>query len=514
MAASCSSQAVAGQADRGQVSCSISGELVTLDYGPNASYETIESANEACSRLTAPNEADRGTTTTVAPAEPAPEASPLFSNLAAADFGRIYDESASSVVELIVNDCVGVGTGTAFAISPTDLLTANHVVRGQQSVTVELADGRQLPASVIGTDQWRDLALVRVSEDVFDPLTLAEQSPLPGHPAAAVGFPKGRSKSITTGSITAVGSRFDGVDLDHSVVQFDAAVATGNSGGPILDRNGEVLAVVIAGDPDIEQLAYATDTTDLHSVIQGWSDLGEVQPSLGCTADQSSRLAEQVVDWVAIETDHPEIASVALMYYQWSAGISNNAGDTAYLMLSQRLRSSMDSDWWIDQHLSTVHQSLTVHSVTTLSGNRLSARISFRSTQDGGYGPRAGEWCSDWLLDHTLEWQNGSWRIDGSKRVAGWPQSCGNESWQSADVTTQDFDLECANAYAQVGLAQADLDRWYAAEQEKLQGNLTATTGNISSGFRRQAHGMLATERGQAQQVIDDFRTDIAAVCG
>jgi putative serine protease PepD len=137
--------------------------------------------------------------------------------------------------------------GSGFAYADGRILTAAHVVAGAREVTVRTSDGTELPGTVLGGDPVADIAVVAVDGQV-PPADLALGNPPEvGQLAVAIGSPLGFSQSVTSGVVSAVDRTLDigGTQLD-GLIQTDAPINQGNSGGPLADRQGRVIGVNVA----------------------------------------------------------------------------------------------------------------------------------------------------------------------------------------------------------------------------------------------------------------------------
>src|SRR3984885_2224649 len=141
----------------------------------------------------------------------------------------------------------GSALGSGFIISADGLIVTNrHVVVGARTVRVKLADGREVPAQVIGVDATTDIALLRVSAGRLPALHLGSSDKVSiGDPVVAIGNPFGLGQSVTAGILSARGRVLD-EDPYIDFLQTDAAINLGNSGGPLISTDGAVVGVTTA----------------------------------------------------------------------------------------------------------------------------------------------------------------------------------------------------------------------------------------------------------------------------
>ena len=230
---------------------------------------------------------------------------------------QIYNRTKNSVV-LIVNDLgdgsIAEGTGFIYD-SQGYIVTNNHVVEGTINLTVTFFDGTTESARIIGTDVYSDLAVIKVDTlpAQSQPLIVGNSTQLMvGEPVYAIGNPFGLSSSMTSGIVSQLGRVLKLSELGApapwgnysiaDVIQFDAAVNPGNSGGPLLNDLGFVVGVT-----------FAIETGD--SGVRGFIGIGYAVPSV-----LMMRVAPALIStgyyyhpWVGIEYDRSYTGGVYIV---------------------------------------------------------------------------------------------------------------------------------------------------------------------------------------------------------
>ncbi len=259
----------------------------------------------------------------------------------------------------------GVANGSGVLVSPDGLaLTNSHVVHGSMGIEAELDDGRTVLADLLGEDPATDLALLRLSGQAAYPFAeLADSNALRvGDFAIAVGAPFGLARTVTVGIVSALGRSLDSHVAGRrieGVIQTDAPLNPGNSGGPLLDAAGKVIGINTAIFFPAQGLCFAVPSNTASFVIGEVLAHGRVRRAyLGVAIEEvllPARLAREnglrAARAVAVRTVEPGSPADR-------AGVQ--AGDIVFALAGTPVESVADLHRLLDHRVIGATQSLEV----------------------------------------------------------------------------------------------------------------------------------------------------------
>jgi S1-C subfamily serine protease len=217
-------------------------------------------------------------------------------------YTETYREVEPSVVQIRARTPRGTGQGSGFVVDVGGrrvIVTNHHVVADATRVTVRFRDETQQPAEVLGSDVYSDLAAVAVDPMPEDatPLELVDDGPAIGREVLAIGNPFGLTGSVSAGIVSGVDRLIPspgGIPIPNGI-QTDAAVNPGNSGGPLVGLDGDVVGVVSSGGGD--NIAFAVSALLARQVVPALVEDGEYDhPYLGASLAEVTPLIARAND--------------------------------------------------------------------------------------------------------------------------------------------------------------------------------------------------------------------------
>lgn len=217
------------------------------------------------------------------------------------------------------------GSGSGFAFTPDGfMLTNSHVVERATRIRATFADGSTYDAHVVGNDPDTDLAVLRVHATSLVPAELGDSSGLrPGQVVIAIGNPLGFASTVTSGVVSALGRtmRSQSGRLIDAVIQTDAALNPGNSGGPLVDWRGRVVGINTAVIAGAQGICFAIPVSTAHFVIPQLIREGRVRRGLIGVSGQTIQLSRR-----RVQLNHLSAAGAVLVTETLARGPAERAG--------------------------------------------------------------------------------------------------------------------------------------------------------------------------------------------
>lgn len=371
------------------------------------------------------------------PADPSTAVDPATStrpdNPAWAD---VMDSVRPAVVRVSAGTCgEATSLGSGFFIDDRHIVTAAHVVDGSSRVSVQVGSDEFIDAETLDSDPANDVALLR-TQPGFGPdgLPLAEAEPPQASEVAVVGYPLGAGTSqIVDGLVSGASEPIDyGDQVVESVFTTNASTNPGNSGGPVLDRQGQVVGLVSGGRQwdtmgedrsPVEGINYVVPVTAFAPLVREWA----YTPSRRiptCSGDEAAKpdVDEPTPTGFPIEvlSEHPLARELALVLHTHGSAINGAQYGLAWSYFTVAQQERLDGlAGWTSAVSSAYWEELVI---TDVEGDMSTATVSavLRTEDYLGGGDYA---CTVFRLDYEFSHETGVWLIARARNAAD-PETC------------------------------------------------------------------------------------------
>jgi hypothetical protein len=323
-----------------------------------------------------------------------------------------YEAVRSGVVRFEVAGCDGNSVGSGFRITPTTVVTAAHVVEDAQVIRV-IGGTTSAAGTLVGIDDRADLALIEtVVPFAGHAFRFAEEAPRVGDQIAAVGFPLGLPLAFHTGTVNGLDRKveIDGVSR-YGLLELDAAITQGNSGGPVILADGSVVGVVHAEIPGGPGRRWAVSSTTARPLVERWLEDPNPVSSGECAGAGGG--PDTAASAPAPRRDDMQAVTTLDIYFK-----SINSGDFSTALAQMADPGPLDE---FVQGVASSHDTDLRYRDVQATEEGMTVWVTFTSQQEAGRGPaeRPEETCTHWSLDYLLVKQNGLWLIQSTQAHAG-----------------------------------------------------------------------------------------------
>lgn len=338
------------------------------------------------------------------------------------------DATGSGVYRIETTRC-GRSTpssGSGFRVGEDLVATVAHVLQDVRTISVRTPEG-VVRGEVVGFDAEREVALVRavkpITGHVFE---FGTESPEVTSEVAGLGYPLGLQMAPAMGHVTGLDRRIEWDDRSMTgLIQTDALIHPGDSGGPLIDEHGTVAGLVEAQRMQVTRwgdsvaapgIAFAVPAGVAVDLIEAWSSEPVVQSLADCP-DPAGAL-------VTTESIHSDAPAIALTFATLVEGINERDYEQAWYALTGDMRKSYGGyEQFVRQYDTSRISDFVLEKASRRDETRNTADVRFTSTQDAASDPH-GQSCSQWHVRYSLRVDSGKWLIDGTEDLGESPADC------------------------------------------------------------------------------------------
>ncbi|GAA0787374.1 MULTISPECIES: Do family serine endopeptidase DegQ [Pseudomonadati] len=200
----------------------------------------------------------------------------------------------------------GLGSGVIIDAEKGYIVTNNHVINGADDIQIGLSDGREVEAKLIGADKESDIALLQIEAKNLTAIKQTDSDEVRvGDFAVAIGNPFGLGQTVTSGIVSALGRSGLGIEMLENFIQTDASINSGNSGGALVNLNGELMGIntaIVAPNGGNVGIGFAIPANMVNSLVSQIIEHGEVRRGVLGVAGRD--LDKELAKAFGLETQH------------------------------------------------------------------------------------------------------------------------------------------------------------------------------------------------------------------
>lgn len=331
---------------------------------------------------------------------------------------QIYALERTGVVRVQATTCDGSGSGSGYFISDRMVVTAAHVVEGATAVSLR-GDHGVVRGTIVGLDKAKDVALVRAEPDSQGSVNngfVFTFAPVPakvGTELHVLGYPLGHQLSMSSGTVTSTDARIDVEDRSVAgVLQLDAASVPGNSGGPVVDRFGQVIGSVEAAAVSAQRdslgqpiyipqpgINYAVPSSIVAPAVWSWKADPRPVPFATCAAPSEPPV-------VTVKSSHVEAPILGRMFEAYFGAMVAEDYESAWQLLSPAAHTQAGGyDAFTSLYAGSTFATVVFEKALMTDVLTDTADVSYRLTK--------GSACRVHHVKYTLRLDAGHWRIEG-----------------------------------------------------------------------------------------------------